>query len=200
MTLIDQMLEWTAAISGVLCVYLLTKEKIWAWIFGLFSVGIYVYIFWINKLYSDTILHVVYVVLNAYGLFVWTRKSAHSQVSEQDVLPITWLPVNQRWIYLGVIVLGSLLWGYGMNRYTDASYPYPDAFTTVASLVAQYLIARKRIENWLIWIVVDVVAIVIYGFKGIWVTSGLYLVYLVLSVLGFLEWKKKWLGSSNHSS
>ncbi|HPG08893.1 MAG TPA: nicotinamide riboside transporter PnuC [Saprospiraceae bacterium] len=191
MSPIDQILEWVAAISGILCVYLLTRENIWAWIFGLISVGIYVYIFWINKLYSDTILHVVYVVLNAYGLYAWTRRTKVPNTANTDLLTITWLPNIQRWGYLILIVIGSLLWGYGMNRYTDASYPYPDAFTTVASLVAQYLIARKRLENWLIWIVVDVVAIVIYGFKGIWVTSGLYVVYLVLSVLGFREWRNR---------
>lgn len=194
MSPVDQILEWIAAISGILCVFLLTRENIWAWIFGLLSVTIYVYIFWINKLYSDTILHVVYVLLNAYGLYVWTRRSKNPGSSQSELLPITWLPDIQRWGYLILIVIGSLLWGYGMHRYTDASYPYPDAFTTVASLVAQYLIARKRLENWMIWIVVDIVAIVIYGLKGIWVTSGLYVVYLVLSVMGYREWKRKMAG------
>lgn len=190
MSILDQILEWVAAISGIMCVYLLTKENILAWIFGLVSVSLYVYIFWINKLYSDTILHIVYVILNAYGLYVWTRKEEPKKGDDAAVLHITWLSPQHRWLYLLLILGGSLLWGFGMERYTDASYPYPDAFTTVASLVAQYLIARKKIENWLIWIVVDVVAIVIYSYKGIWVTSGLYVVYFVLSAQGYLKWKK----------
>lgn len=92
-------------------------------------------------------------------------------------------------IWIGVIISAFLVWGVVMNKYTDADYPFPDAFTTVASLVAQYLLARKKIENWIIWIIVDLVAINIYFLKELYFTSGLYLVFLILCVIGWKKWR-----------
>ncbi|RMD68810.1 MAG: nicotinamide riboside transporter PnuC, partial [Bacteroidetes bacterium] len=88
------------------------------------------------------------------------------------------------------ILAGAAAWGWFMATHTDADFPYFDAFTTVASLVAQYLMARKKLENWIIWIIVDVVAIQIYYLKGLYVTSFLFVVYLGLSIKGWIDWKR----------
>ena len=89
-------------------------------------------------------------------------------------------------------VVGTALWGYGMATWTDAAVPYGDAFTTVASLCAQWMLARKRLEAWLYWIAVDVVAICIYFHKGLYVTTGLYTVFLGLAIWGLVRWHREW--------
>lgn len=180
-----QSIEYIAVATGILHVFLLTRGKVAAWPFGLVSVSLYIYIFFLNKLYSDTFLHVVYVVLNIYGWWNWVRHR-----DQQTNVAVGRLEHRQRVWWPVLIVVGALLWGYGVQQNTDASYPYGDAFTTVASLVAQYLLARRKLENWVIWIIVDVVAINIYLLKGLYPTSGLYAVYLVLSISGWVHWRR----------
>lgn len=180
-------IEWTAVISGMVHVYLLTREKVIAWPFGILSVGLYIYIFGVSRLYSDMILHFVYVILNMYGWWNWTTNAGR-----RDHLPVTRLRPPEIAGYTLLILTGFLAWGYTMAHHTDADFPYGDAFTTVASLTAQFLLARKKIDNWVIWIVVDVVAIYIYLRKGLYPTTFLYGVYLLLSTKGLLDWRRSW--------
>ena len=187
-------LEIIATISGLVHVYLLTKEKIIAWPFGIVTVSIYVYIFFVSKLYSDAILHVIYFFLNIYGWYNWSRR--HNDAP--DVL-ITRLSRPGILLFSVIIIAGSLSWGTVMQHNTDASFPYFDAYTTVASLCAQYLLAQKKIDNWIIWILVDLVAIPIYLLKGLYFTSGLYFVYLLLCISGFLQWRRAMCGVTRDS-
>ncbi|MBK7344841.1 MAG: nicotinamide mononucleotide transporter [Saprospiraceae bacterium] len=129
----------------------------------------------VSRLYSDAILHVVYIGLNTYGWYHWLQPT---QIRQN--IPVTRLTGKQLSTIIGAIVLLTLLWGYVMDTRTDADFAYFDAFTTVASLIAQFLLTRKKIDNWLIWIAVDLVAIPIYLLKGLYITSGLYTVYLIL--------------------
>ena len=183
---VGQILEIAGVIFTLLNVYLLTRQKILAWPFGLLGVSIYAYIFYSAQLYSDFILHLIYIVLNAYGWWYW----ASGHYEKEDDLQVTSLFPKEKVIWIVTIVLGFLLWGYLMQRHTDAALPYPDAFTTVTSLVAQYLLARKKIENWILWIIVDIVAIIIYVIKDLYPTSILFAILLILSISGFLTWKK----------
>ena len=181
----DFWLEAIAVVTGIISVYLLTRERIEAWFFGLITVSIYVYIFYQTRLYSDMILHIVYVVLNVYGWYSWKFGGAR----EAGILP-TLLSRPKRMIWIMVIIIGFLIWGTLMKNYTDADFAYIDAFTTVTSLVAQWFLAKKKIENWILWMVVNVISIVLYYVKGIYLTSGLYVVYLFLAISGYLSWKK----------
>jgi len=182
---IIQIIEYIAVATGIIHVFLLTRGKVLAWPFGLISVGLYIYIFFLNKLYSDTFLHVVYVLLNIYGWWNWVKHRDNEAAVE-----VGHLAHRQRLLWPALIVVGVMFWGYGMQQNTDASYPYGDAFTTVASLVAQYLLAKRKLENWIIWIIVDIVAINIYLLKGLYPTSVLYGVYLILSISGWLQWRR----------
>lgn len=180
-----QVIEFIAVVSGMTHVYLLTREKIIAWPFGLLSVGLYIFIFAESRLYSDVILHCVYVVLNIYGWWNWAHKGM-----EEDKLPVTRLTRTEVAAWSALILAGFIAWGSVMKANTNADFPYPDAFTTVASLVAQFLLARKKLENWIIWIIVDIVAINIYMLKGLYLTSGLYGVYLLLCIKGWRDWRR----------
>ena len=180
-------LQLAATVTGILCVYLQTREKILAWPFGIASVTISVFIFAQSGLYSDVILHLVYVILNVYGWWNWhTRRK-----SDTSLAPILVLS-KQDWIIWPItIVIGTGLLGALMGYYTDASVPYFDAFTTVGSLVAQYLLAKKVLQNWALWILVDVVAINVYIYKEIYIIAFLFSVYLILCIKGHFDWKRQ---------
>ena len=129
------------------------------------------------------ILHIIYIFLQFYGWYNW--KYGGSNKSE---LRITLLTNTTFWIGLTIVITALL--GYVMQTKTDASFPYEDAFITVASLVAQYLMIKKILGSWLFWIVVDVVAISVYFYEGLYFTTALYILFLIMAIMGYLEWKK----------
>ena len=179
-------LEYVAVALGIICVYLQTKEDIRAWPAGLLSVSLYVLIFFRSFLYSDMVLHFIYIALNAYGWWNWSKRQ-----SGQPVVKITKMNKSSLLATTTLFLVATLIWGYLFDRFTDAQLVYFDAFTTVGSLIAQYLLVKKIIENWILWIIVDVVAINMYIYKGLYPTAFLFGVYLILCTMGFISWKKK---------
>lgn len=177
-------IEATAAVFGVICVWLTIRRNIWCWPTGLVQVLLYIYIFFGAKLYSDMILHVIYVFMQIYGWHHWLHGGKN-----KTKLPISLL-LNLTYLWVAVAAVGTVIWGFLMDRFTDAAVPYADAFTTVASLIAQWLMARKKLESWFFWIAVDVVAIGVYWYKQLYLTTGLYSIFLVLATLGYFEWRK----------
>lgn len=175
--------EIIASLAGFICVFLIIRRNIWCWPFGLLQVAVYMIVFYDAKLYSDFILHGVYVVMQVYGWWYWLQ--GKSQDDDLVVLP-TSLQATLSWI--AVAAAGSFVLGYAMSTYTDASLPYPDAFTTVASLVAQWLLSRRQLINWGFWIAVDIVAISVYWQKGLYPTTVLYLTFLVMASIGLYVW------------
>ncbi|MEP1552285.1 MAG: nicotinamide riboside transporter PnuC [Paraglaciecola sp.] len=180
-------LEWIATIAGFICVYLLIKRNIWSFAFGLIQVTIYTWIFYDVKLYSDMVLHVFYIGFQFYGWWIWR----HAQDSSGQVIVVKGAPIEYA-LWLIAIIVGTTIVGTLMGNNTDASFPYPDAFTTCASLVAQWLLSRKKLLNWTIWIVVDVVAIGIYWQKGLFPTSVLYFCLLIMAIIGQWQWYKSY--------
>lgn len=179
----DTTLEIFGAFFGFMAVYFTIKQNIWCWSFGLLQVILYCFIFYTAKLYSDMILHVVYVFLQVFGWYNWKYGG-----SNHSKLRITLIKNETFWI--GSTILLSFCLGYFMQTKTDASFPYEDAFITIASLVAQYLMIKKVLHSWMFWIVVDVVAIGVYWYKGLYFTTGLYVLFLIMAVIGYLEWRK----------
>lgn len=180
------LLEIIASVFGLLCVFLTVRQNLWCWPTGVVQVVLYTIIFYQAKLYSDAILQVVYFFLQFYGWYHWLHGG-----KEKAPVPVTQLSRPRLWGWLLIGVIGSALWGFGMARFTDAALPYPDAVVVVLSLVAQWLMARKILESWHFWITVDVVAIGVYWAKQLYITTGLYAIFLVLAAQGLLAWKKQ---------
>lgn len=177
--------EATAVIFGLLCVWLTVRQNIWCWPTGLVQVVLYIFIFYQVKLYSDLILHVIYVGMQIYGWYHWLHGGR-----DRGTLPVSTLRWRGRIGWVTAAAFGTGAWGLLMARFTDAAVPYGDAFTTAASLIAQWLMARKRLESWLFWIAVDVIAVGIYWYKELYLTSGLYAVFLGLAIMGLFAWRK----------
>jgi nicotinamide mononucleotide transporter len=183
-------IEAVAVVFGIACVALTVRQSLWCWPAGLVQVTLYVYVFYAARLYSDMILHVVYIGLQIYGWYHW-RHGAEASSPGSDArapLPVSMLGSRQRWLWSLAVVLIALGWGEIMARYTDATAAHADAFIAAASLWAQYLMARKKIENWVVWMVVDVVAIAVYWSRDLELTAGLYVVFLALCIAGFGSW------------
>jgi nicotinamide mononucleotide transporter len=177
-------IEAIAVVFGLAAVWLTVRQNVWCWPAGLIQVLLYIFIFLESKLYSDMLLHMLYVGFQIYGWYHWLHGGENS-----STLQISTLRYRSAWI--GTVILGGLLWGFFMTSYTDAAAPYPDAFIAVASITAQWLTTRKKIESWYFWIFVDVVAIAVYWYKGLYLTTGLYTIFLVMCILGFQQWRQK---------
>ncbi len=177
--------EWLAVVTGIVSVYLSVRQNIWSWPTAIVNVLLYVLVFRAARLYADMGLQVVYAMLSVYGWYEWLHGGENK----------TELPVS-RWSWRSAAVLAFIgtvfAWGLGASfaGYTDAALPYMDSSLTAASLVAQYLMTRKILENWLLWIAADVVYVGMFIYKRLLPTAGLYAVFLVLAAMGYVQWRR----------
>lgn len=178
-------LEIIAALFGVVSVFLSVRQNIWSWPTAIVNVGLYIVVFYETKLYADTGLQVVYVVLNAYGWYHWLYGGKN-----RTELPVTRTGAKTGLILAGIVAAGAILIGTLLSRNTDAALPYVDALTTSTSLAAQWMMTRKLLENWIVWVAVDVVYIGMYINKSLHVTAVLYFIFLVLSAVGYFQWRR----------
>lgn len=179
-------LGFAGFIFGLLCVILLVRQNIWTWAMGIIYVLISFVIFWQAKLYADFILHIFFLALNIYGWYYWVK--GHPRDKEE--VPVTNASFKQIGTILLVSIGGIVLCGWLLENYTDAALPYWDSATSILSLAGMWLTAKKKIENWHIWLLVDVLATGIYFYKEIYFYFILYLIYIGLAVAGYLAWKK----------
>lgn len=179
--------EIIGTVLGVVGVWLMIRQDIWGWPVGLAQVAVYGWVFFNAKLYSDALLQLCFFVIQAYGWWHWLRSPHHASHSELPVTRLT-AAATTWWVLGGAAVAAG--WGTFMHRTTDAALPYWDAFILVFSLIAQWLQARKKLENWTGWLVVNSVAIGVYWAKDLRLTSGLYLVFWIMAAWGWRAWRR----------
>jgi nicotinamide mononucleotide transporter len=182
-------IELLALIFGVVSVLFNTREIVWGWPTGIIGTVLSGILFWEVKLYSDLILHVFYVILGFYGWYEWLYGGRSAGRNKQE-LRVSLLSKKRMLLLLTLGLLGLAGFGYFFDRFSDADLPYWDAFTTSFSFVGTYMLARKKLENWLLWIVVDAVAAGIYFYKELYLLALLYFLYLGLATYGFINWRK----------
>jgi len=178
--------EIVAAVLGVINVVLVVRRSAWNYPFGIVMVALYFFVFWNAKLYSDALLQIFFFIIQIYGWWAW----AHARQFDHGV-SVSWMPRDQRLRWLAGTALAIVLWGSGMARFTDAAAPFVDATTAGLSIAAQSLQSLRRIESWVLWIAVDVIAIGLFAWRGLWVTSALYALFLVLAAVGLFEWRRR---------
>lgn len=177
-------LEWVAAGLGVANVALLVRRSLWNYPFGIAMVVLYAAIFWRTKLYSDALLQVFFLFAQIYGWQQWLAGRA-----DDGAVAVRSLTGRARLGWLAAIVVLTLVWGTAMHWLTDAAVPYWDAGVAMASVAAQILLAKRYVDNWPVWVAVDVAAIALYASKDLWLTAGLYGVFLILALAGWREWR-----------
>jgi len=178
-------LETVAVVFGIVSVWLSVKENIWSWPTAIVNVSLYFVIFHQQKLYADMGLQVFYAAISAYGWYHWLFGGAeHTRLAVSRTPRPLWLILPVLWAAVS-LGLGSLL-----HRTTDAALPYVDSALTSGSLIAQWMMTRKYLGNWTVWILLDVAYVAVFINRGLHLTAFLYAVFLVLAARGRLEWRR----------
>lgn len=178
-------IELIGTILSLLYLYFSIKQKTILWFFGMISSGIYVWIYYKAKIYADMGLYVYYVGVSIYGWYIWTGGVRPDKKRKMSRVKYSQLP-----LLFGSVVLIYVILAYILINYTDSPVPYLDAFTTSGSIVATWMLARKMLEHWLFWIVIDLVSIVLYIYRGLYTTVVLFIIYTIMSVIGYIQWRK----------
>jgi nicotinamide mononucleotide transporter len=177
--------ELAAVVFGLVSVYLSTREHIASWPTAIVNVAIFFVLFWKAKLYADAVLQLVYLALSVYGWYEWLYGGAqHSRLQVSRATRRQWM------VLLPLFLVGGLGLGALLARYTDSPVPYFDALLTTASLVAQWMMTRKLLENWLLWIAADLVYVPLFLQRGLPFTAVQYAVFLLLAAMGWHGWRK----------
>ncbi|MEI6488279.1 MAG: nicotinamide riboside transporter PnuC [Bacteroidota bacterium] len=179
-------MEWFIFASAMVYVILAAIENVWCWLFGILSSFLSIYLCFSGKLFLESILQVFYVIIGIYGWYQWLYGS-----KERTEITIVSFPLL-RFVYL--IIIGCLLWiplGYIAQRYSTQAMPYLDAFITSFSIIATWMTAKKIIQNWLFWLIIDASAILLYAYRGFHLIALLYIIYTFLALVGYFQWRKK---------
>ncbi len=178
-------IEIIAVMLGLANITLLIRRSIWNYPFGIVMVSLYAWVFFEAKLYSDAGLQIFFFVVQFYGWYYWLKGRG-----DDGLVVVQRLSKHQALGYSAAAIGGISVLGTTMARFTDASFPYWDASIAVLSVIAQILLARRRLENWLVWIAVDLLAIGLYWAKELQPTAALYFVFLILATVGYFNWRQ----------
>ncbi|MDH6343177.1 nicotinamide mononucleotide transporter [Parabacteroides sp. PFB2-12] len=191
--MMEQILEYFGVITGLLYLLLEIKQHRAMWVVGFLTSLTYVFVFFFAKVYADMGLNIYYVVISIYGFMQWSRQKNAVQAEEKKEESIVYKHITP-WMFVGVLVaigiLFFLIW-YVLAHYTDSPIPVGDAFTTAASIVATWMLAKCIIEHWGFWIVINLVSVYLYWLRDLYPTMFLYLCYALLPIIGWYTWKKK---------
>ncbi|MFC2097791.1 nicotinamide riboside transporter PnuC [Bacteroidota bacterium] len=182
-------IEILGAVSALIYLYFSIKQNVLLWPLGIITSVLYVYVFFNSGFYADMGLNVYYVIISIYGWYYWTKGRGETQNKKKN-LPVVSL---NRKLSIKLCIIGLLIFviiAYVLVKFTDSQVPYWDAFTTAGSIIATWMLARKIIEHWLIWVVVDLVSLALYIYKDLYATSVLFIVYTTMAVVGYVTWKK----------
>ncbi|HEX5419235.1 MAG TPA: nicotinamide riboside transporter PnuC [Gammaproteobacteria bacterium] len=180
-------LETASTVLAVLYLLLVIRENIWCWTAGLISVLLSLVVFWNARLYMESGLQVFYAVMSVYGWYQWQFGGPR-----EEGTPIRLWPPRVHGAALGVTAVLTVAFGYYLLRYTNEARPFVDSFTTIGALVATYMVAKKVLENWRYWFVIDAVSAYLYLSRGLFLYAALFAVYLVMIIIGYRAWARQW--------
>jgi nicotinamide mononucleotide transporter len=179
--------EVLAVVFSLVCVLLTIKENIWQWLVGIFGVIFYIVVFYQARLYANMWLQVVFIILQIYGWYEWLhggKDKGELKISRSSLL------LNGGLVILAIA--GTAAMAFGFAKFTDNAMPLADSAVTALSLIAQWMLAKKYLENWLVWVVVNLIMIALGVSQNLLLTAGLYAVFFILAILGYWEWRKSY--------
>ncbi|MDF3077749.1 MAG: nicotinamide mononucleotide transporter [Sphingobacteriaceae bacterium] len=179
-------LEWLGTITGFACVYLAAKQHILNWPVSIVSIIASAVVYYNSKLYGDAVLQGYFLFTAVYGWYYWIKRK------QEDEKPIVSLNKTEFALAIGSIAVLSILLGLFLDHFTPTNVPYADGFCTAMSFVAQYLMTRKVLQNWILWIVVDICYVPLLVYKELMSFALLYMLFVALAIIGYIDWKKTW--------
>ena len=177
--------ESVAVILAIAYLLLAVRENILCWYCALFSTAIYIHLFWNVSLLMESALNVYYLLMAVFGWYQWKYGGR-----QQSTLKIQRLSAQNNLLIILAVLLATAVSGWLLSQHSDAAWPFVDSFTTWGSVVTTFMVAKKVLENWLYWLVIDSVSIPLYIDRGLYLTAFLFLVYLFIVVAGYLNWRK----------
>ena len=177
--------EGLAVVLALAYLILAARENSLCWYCAFIFTAIYTVLFWDASLLMESALNVYYMAMAVFGWHQWQRGGDHH--AGVQIKSLAW---SQHGLIVSVVVVLTSVSGFLLGRYSDAAWPYVDSFTTWASVITTYMVARKILENWLYWVVIDVVSIPLYLDRGLTMTAMLYAAYVVIAALGFVNWRR----------
>ena len=186
-------LETIAIVFSILYVFLAAKQVVWCWIAAMISVIIYMYICYHSKLYMETGLQVFYFFMSIYGFWNWSanKNRQNPNMSLKKGIPISEWSIHKHLITILAGTVAAFFLGFIFSTYTDAEMPIIDSFTTVFSIFATFMVAKKILGNWLYWIVIDIASVYLYDSRGLKQTAFLFILYTAFAIYGYFSWIKK---------
>jgi nicotinamide mononucleotide transporter len=184
-------LEAAGVLFSVLYLVLAIRESLWCWPAAFISSVLTVIVLFQARLYSESALNVFYAAIAVYGWYQW-RYGGHGPGGAAAALPIGTWPLARHVVALAAVGIGGAALGWLLHRYTAAAFPYADSWVTMASIITTYMVARKILENWVYWLVIDSVSLYLYVLRGLDLYAMLFALYLVLVVLGWYRWQRDW--------
>lgn len=179
------LLEWIAVATGLVSVWFSMKENLWVYPTGIVSVLIYVYLAFQYKLYADMGVNFYYFVMSVYGWYYWI----HPKDENEKQVPVTVNNQNENRVTAALLIGSFALLYFGLANFTDSDVAFWDAATTSFAIAGMYLMARKKLENWVAWIITDLISIPLYFYKGLVLTSFQFLVFTILAFAGYAAWR-----------
>jgi len=178
-------LQIAGATLGLIYLWLEYKANIWLWVVSAIMPMVHGTLYLTEGVYADAAMQIYYVLAAVYGLAVWKRKPKSDASGRIQHTPIAWiLPLVLTYGALHVAIY------FVLTEYTDSTVPFFDAMSTALSIVAMWMLSRKLVEQWLVWLVVDMISVGLYLYKGIPITAGLYTIYCILAVAGYMRWRR----------
>lgn len=179
-------LEVVSVFFGLVYVILAARENIWCWPAAFVGTGTAIFLFWDASLVMESALNVYYLVMAVFGWWQW-----HGGGANKSSLTISSWKFRQHFIAIGLIAALTLMSGYLLSTRSEAALPYVDSFTTWSAVITTWMVARKILENWLYWIVIDLVAMWLFSERGLYLYALLFLLYTFIAVIGHFQWKRK---------
>lgn len=183
-------LELISFALSVVVVWLNIRQNHWAWLFAIVSSATYGVVFYGARLYGDMALQLVFITVSIWGWYQWLRGD-----DSHDQLPVTVLANKGRWLAIAGWLVGFGVLAWFLKSFTDTDVPHADGFLTAGSLVGQLLLSRKKLENWHVWIVVDILYVALYVHKGLMLTAVLYAMFVVMAAIGLVAWRRAMQGA-----
>lgn len=181
-------LEIIGTVVGLVYLYLEYRASVWLWVASIAMPVIYLFVYYEAGLYADFGISIYYILASVYGLVCWLKspsKDNDEALKIKRTPRFAWLPLAIAFAVTFAII------SFILTRFTDSVVPVADAFTTALSIIAMWMLARKYIEQWIVWILADAGCAALYLYKGLWFTAGLYLLYAIIAVFGYINWKRK---------
>ncbi len=176
-----------AVVITLAAVYLITRQVVWCWPLSMVGVTLYAVVFFEARLYADMGLQGLYFALAAYGWWAWLHGG-----EDHGALRVSLASAKTKAVLLVVAMIAGLTLGFALSRFTDASLPFMDSSLTTFSIAAQWMQTRKLLENWLLWLAVDVLYVSMFLYMELSLTAGLYAGFLILAAMGYVQWRRSW--------